>query len=47
MNIPLEKGYSYEVKAVEVNSNNVELNTYSTIITIEAHKDSEWTIPAN
>ncbi len=47
MNIPLDKGYNYEVKATEVNSGQAQLNVYSTVITIEAHKDSEWSIPAN
>lgn len=45
MNIPLDKGYNYEVKAMEVNPGQTELKMYSTIITIEAHKDSEWHIP--
>lgn len=45
--IPLDKGYNYKVNATEVNSGQVQLNVYSTTITIEAHKDSEWDIPAN
>ena len=47
MNIPLDKGYNYEVKAMEVNASQSELNVYSTLITIEAHKDSEWHIPTD
>jgi hypothetical protein len=47
MNIPLEKGYNYEVKAMEANTGMTLLNTYSTVITVEAHKNIEWTIPTN
>ncbi len=47
MNIPLDIGYNYEVKAMEVNPGQTELKMYSTIITIEAHKDSEWHIPTD
>jgi len=47
MNIPLEKGYEYEVKAMEVNAGQTELKVYLTSITIEAHKDTEWHIPAD
>ena len=47
MNIPLDKGYNFEVKAMEVNSGQTQLNVYSTLFTIEAHKDSEWHIPTD
>ncbi len=47
MNIPLDKGYSYEVKAMEVSGGQTELSVYSTIITIEAHRDTEWYIPSD
>lgn len=47
MNIPLDKGYNYEVKAMEVNGGQTELIVYSTKITIEAHKDAEWHIPTD
>ncbi len=45
MNIPLDKGYTYDVKASEVKNGQPSLSVYSTSITIEAHKDIEWTIP--
>lgn len=47
MNIPLDKGYNYEVNASEKSSGQTQLSVYSTTFTIEAHKDSEWYIPAN
>ena len=47
MNIPLDKGYEYEVKAMEANASMTVLNTYSTVITVEAHKNIEWTIPTD
>lgn len=47
MNIPLDRGYNYEVKATEVNGGQAQLDVYSTLITIEAHKDSEWHIPTD
>ena len=43
--IPLDKGYIYDVKASEVKNGQPSLSVYSTSITIEAHIDSEWTIP--
>lgn len=46
MNIPLDKGYNYEVKATEVGGGQ-QLNVYSSLFTIEAHKDSEWHIPTD
>ena len=47
MNIPLDKGYIYDVKASEVKNGQPSLSVYSTSITIEAHKDSEWIIPTD
>lgn len=47
LNIPLDKGYHYEVIAMEVFGGQPELSIYSTTITIEAHKDSEWQIPTD
>ncbi len=47
LNIPLDKGYNYEVIAMEVFGGQPELSIYSTSITIEAHKDSEWHIPTD
>lgn len=47
MNIPLDKGYIYKVQALEVNTGQPELSIYNTTITITAHEDSEWSIPAD
>lgn len=46
-NIPLDKGYMFDVKATEVAGGQSTLSVYSTTITVEAHNDVEWHIPTD